>query len=210
MITRSFGEVNVPAGLFRVGGKYSDNWHFNHMWDPQSTSSGSIMPSYKWLILSKHDRSATESKMEAMVSLGVPYTEEDIAGAQQSMKAQARAIEQNLYNDPDFVKSYEEDKKFAEERGETFVEMQDREIVALIAYLQRLGTDIKIKDPVSPLKTNRHVKIHQRSPGHYRWCSDISHHIAVHFLSVLPRFVLVGVHSKESVYRIRKTDSFRI
>ncbi|SFW21050.1 cytochrome c oxidase cbb3-type subunit I/II [Sinomicrobium oceani] len=142
-----WGSKRTGPDLFRVGGKYSDNWHFNHMWDPQSTSSGSIMPSYKWLILSKHDRSATESKMEAMVSLGVPYTEEDIAGAQQSMKAQARAIEQNLYNDPDFVKSYEEDKKFAEERGETFVEMQDREIVALIAYLQRLGTDIKIKDP---------------------------------------------------------------
>ena len=54
-------------------------------------------------------------------------------------------FEKNLYNDPDFVKSYEDSKKKAAAKGETFVPMKDREIVALIAYLQRLGTDIKVK-----------------------------------------------------------------
>ncbi|MGS2765266.1 cytochrome-c oxidase, cbb3-type subunit I [Sinomicrobium sp. M5D2P9] len=141
-----WGSKRTGPDLFRVGGKYSDNWHFNHMWDPQSTSSGSIMPSYKWLVRDKHDRSNTERKMKAMVALGVPYTDEDIARAQENMKTQADAIEKNLHNDPDFVTSYEEDRQMARERGEEFTEMKDREIVALIAYLQRLGTDIKIKE----------------------------------------------------------------
>jgi cytochrome c oxidase cbb3-type subunit I/II len=78
-----------------------------------------------------------------MVSLGVPYTEEDIANAQASMLEQGTQIEQNLYNDPDFVKTYEADKQAGES---DFVEMRNREIVAMIAYLQRLGTDIKVKD----------------------------------------------------------------
>jgi cytochrome c oxidase cbb3-type subunit I/II len=63
------------------------------------------------------------------------------------MDAQALQIEKNLYNDPDFVKTYEADKKYAEENGLDFVEMRNREIIALIAYMQRLGTDIKVKDP---------------------------------------------------------------
>jgi cytochrome c oxidase cbb3-type subunit I/II len=81
--------------------------------------------------------------MKAMVKLGVPYTEEDIANAQELMLEQGTQIEQNLYTDPDFAKTYEADKNAG---GSEFVEMKNREIVALIAYLQRLGTDIKVKD----------------------------------------------------------------
>jgi cytochrome c oxidase cbb3-type subunit I/II len=139
-----WGSKRTGPDLMRVGGKYSDNWHFNHMYDPQSTSSGSIMPGYKWLITSKHDRSETEDKMKAMVQLGVPYTEAEIANAQAHMEEQATKIQQNLYSDPDFVTTYEADKKYAEENGLEFIEMKDREIVALIAYIQRLGTDIKV------------------------------------------------------------------
>jgi cytochrome c oxidase cbb3-type subunit I/II len=139
-----WGSKRTGPDLMRVGGKYSDNWHFNHMYDPQSTSSGSIMPGYKWLITSKHNRSETEAKMEAMVQLGVPYTEAEIANAQAHMEEQATRIQQNLYSDPDFVATYEADKKYAEENGLEFIEMKDREIVALIAYIQRLGTDIKV------------------------------------------------------------------
>ncbi|MDX1751592.1 MAG: cytochrome-c oxidase, cbb3-type subunit I [Salinimicrobium sediminis] len=139
-----WGSKRTGPDLMRIGGKYSDNWHFNHMYDPQSTSAGSIMPGYKWLITDKHDRSNTEAKMEAMVKLGVPYTEAEIANAQALMEEQATKIQQNLYNDPDFVATYEADKKYAEENGLDFVEMKDREIVALIAYIQRLGTDIKV------------------------------------------------------------------
>ena len=69
-----------------------------------------------------------------------------IANGQKDLRAQAIKIEESLKNDPDFVKSYEESKKKAEARGEKFVPMNEREIVALIAYMQRLGTDIKVKD----------------------------------------------------------------
>ncbi|NJW52337.1 cytochrome-c oxidase, cbb3-type subunit I [Salinimicrobium oceani] len=139
-----WGSKRTGPDLMRIGGKYSDNWHFNHMYDPQSTSAGSIMPGYKWLITDKHDRTNTEAKMKAMVKLGVPYSEAEIANAQALMDEQAARIQQNLYSDPDFVATYEADKKHAEENGLDFVEMKDREIVALIAYIQRLGTDIKV------------------------------------------------------------------
>ncbi|GGK20104.1 bifunctional cbb3-type cytochrome C oxidase subunit I/II [Yeosuana aromativorans] len=141
-----WGSKRTGPDLHREGGKYSDNWHLNHLYDPRSTSSGSIMPSYPWLIKNKLDKSQTEAKMKTMVSLGVPYTDEDIANAQQQMDEQGTQIEQSLYNDPDFVQSYEADKKNAAESGSEFVAMKDREIVAIIAYLQRLGTDIKVKD----------------------------------------------------------------
>lgn len=141
-----WGSKRTGPDLHRVGMKYSDNWHLNHMYDPQSTSSGSIMPSYTWLIQDELDKSDTEDKMRAMQTLGVPYTDEEIERAQQWMTEQGTEIEKNLYQDPDFVKSYEADKKFAAENGEEFTEMRDREIVALIAYLQRLGTDIKAED----------------------------------------------------------------
>lgn len=141
-----WGSKRTGPDLLRIGGKYSDNWHLNHMYDPQSTSAGSIMPAYQWLVRDEHDRSGIQSKMEAMVKLGVPYTDEDIANAQQSMAEQAEAIEKNLYTDPEFARTYEADKKYAQENGEEFVEMRDREIVSLIAYLQRLGTDIKVQE----------------------------------------------------------------
>jgi cytochrome c oxidase cbb3-type subunit I/II len=105
------------------------------------------MPGYKWLFDNKPmDVSLTQKKMEVMVTLGVPYTEAQIASGLDDLRKQAVAIEENLKNDPDFVKSYDESKKKAEARGEKFVPMNEREIVALIAYMQRLGTDIKVKD----------------------------------------------------------------
>lgn len=140
-----WGSKRTGPDLLRLGGKYSDNWHFNHMYDPQSTSSGSIMPSYQWLFNGKHDRSAIQDKMRAMVTLGVPYTDQEIESAFESMDAQASKIEANLHTDPDFVRSYDDDKAYAEQSGIEFVPMKDREIVSLIAYLQRLGTDIKVK-----------------------------------------------------------------
>ncbi|WP_299189333.1 cytochrome-c oxidase, cbb3-type subunit I [uncultured Aquimarina sp.] len=141
-----WGSKRTGPDLMRIGGKYSDNWHLNHFYDPQSTSSGSIMPSYKWLLKNELDRSDTETKMEAMVTLGVPYTPEEITRAQQWMDEQATQIEKNLYDDPDFAKTYEADKKYAKDNGLDFIEMRDREVIALIAYIQRLGTDIKVKN----------------------------------------------------------------
>ncbi len=140
-----WGSKRTGPDLHRIGAKYSDNWHLNHMYDPQSTSSGSIMPSYKWLVTDELDKSYTETKMRALVKLGVPYTDQEIANAQKSMTEQGIKIEKNLYSDPDFVKSYEADKMGAAKNGDKFVEMRNREIVAMIAYLQRMGTDIKVE-----------------------------------------------------------------
>jgi cytochrome c oxidase cbb3-type subunit I/II len=142
-----WGSKRTGPDLLRVGGKYNDNWHFNHMWNPQSTSSGSIMPGYKWLFdNSALDISDIEAKMKVMQTLGVPYTDAEVANAKNAIKEQSQVIENNLHADPDFVKSYENSKKKAEANGEKFVPMHEREIVALIAYIQRLGTDIKVKD----------------------------------------------------------------
>ncbi|WDO11540.1 cytochrome-c oxidase, cbb3-type subunit I [Flavobacterium sp. WW92] len=142
-----WGSKRTGPDLMRIGGKYSDNWHFNHMWDPRSTSAGSIMPSYKWLFDNKPmDYSDIQKKMEVMVQLGVPYTKEEIANAQAAINKQAQAIEKNLYTDPDFRKSYEESRKAAAAKGDPFIPMYQREIVPMIAYLQRMGTDIKVKE----------------------------------------------------------------
>ena len=89
------------------------------------------MPRYSWIIQNDLNASDLEGKMKALAKLGVPYSEEDISGAKQQLLAQAKEIEVSLRQDPEFVKNY----------GNSNI--QNKEIVALIAYLQRLGTDIK-------------------------------------------------------------------
>ena len=138
-----WGSKRTGPDLLRVGGKYPDSWHFNHMYDPQSTSTGSIMPRYQWLIKDKHDLSDTESKMRAMISLGVPYTELDIENARESMDEQSIKIANNILDIPDISYYFEEEKNYL---GTDFIPLKEREIIALIAYLQRLGTDIKVVD----------------------------------------------------------------
>ncbi len=149
-----WGSKRTGPDLMRIGGKYSDSWHLNHFYDPQSVSQGSIMPKYTWLIKNELDKSMTEAKMNAMVTLGVPYTPEEIERAQAWMNEQGSTIQNNLLDDPDFAKSYTDDKNAAAASGEAFTEMKDREVVALIAYLQRLGTDIKIVLPDSEITNN--------------------------------------------------------
>ncbi|MDD3723607.1 MAG: cytochrome-c oxidase, cbb3-type subunit I [Lutibacter sp.] len=136
-----WGSRRTGPDVHRIGGKYNDNWHFNHMLDPRSTSPGSIMPRYSWLIKNNMNASNLESKMKGLVTLGVPYTDIEIAGAKQKLMDQAKQIESNLRQDPEFVKNY----------GSSNI--QNKEIVALIAYLQRLGTDIKANTKTA-LKTN--------------------------------------------------------
>lgn len=121
-----WGSKRTGPDLHREGGKYSNAWHYNHLFDPTTMSPGSIMPAYPWLIEQQLDTSTTVSKINAMRKLGVPYATgfEKIANA--DLQQQAKAIADNLGKDNIKVKS-------------------DREIVAVIAYLQRLGTDIKAK-----------------------------------------------------------------
>lgn len=120
-----WGSKRTGPDLHRIGGKYSDAWHFNHMMDPTTMSPGSIMPPYPWLIEQKLDTTTTMSKINAMRTLGVPYELNSEKKANDALNKQALVISNNLLKDNIKVKN-------------------DREIIALIAYLQRLGTDIKV------------------------------------------------------------------
>jgi len=126
-----WGSKRTGPDLHRIGGKYNDNWHFNHMFDPRLTSPGSIMPRYPWLLTDDLDVSNTEAKMKGLVKLGTPYTQFEIDKALFLLRNQAEEVEKNLRQDPEYVKNYGDSN------------MENKEIVAMIAYLQRLGTDIK-------------------------------------------------------------------
>jgi cytochrome c oxidase cbb3-type subunit I/II len=141
-----WGSKRTGPDLQREGGLRNDAWHYKHMYDPRGIEENSIMPAYPWLIRNKLDASKTQDKMRAMVTLGFPYSEQEIADALQFMEEQSMGIVENLKEDPDLLKSFKIGRETAEKKGEEFVEIKDREIVALIAYLQRLGTDIKVKD----------------------------------------------------------------
>lgn len=119
-----WGSKRTGPDLMREGGKRGDNWHFNHMYDPTSTSPGSIMPRYPWLFDNVLDTASTPAKIRAMQTLGVPYPEGYDKVANNDLKAQATKIKDNLAKDKIMVNG-------------------DEEIIGLIAYLQRLGTDIK-------------------------------------------------------------------
>jgi cytochrome c oxidase cbb3-type subunit I/II len=119
-----WGSKRTGPDLAREGGKYPDSWHFNHLYDPRSMSPGSLMPQYVWLIDNKLDTSNTAAKIRAMMKLGVPYP-----------KGYDRIANVDLARQEDMiVTSLKKDKIDTDPNAE---------IVALIAYLQRLGTDIK-------------------------------------------------------------------
>ncbi len=141
-----WGSKRTGPDLQREGGKRNDSWHYKHMWNPRQTSDGSIMPRYPWLITNTLDRGLTVDKMRALAVLGVPYTDEEInvENAFSHMDEQALKIEEAIFNEsPDIKAKFD---KEAQEKGDKFVQLRDREIVALISYLQRLGTDIKLEE----------------------------------------------------------------
>ena len=119
-----WGSKRTGPDLHRIGGKYPNKWHFDHMLDPTITSPGSIMPAYPWLSEQLLDTTTTKAKLNAMRLLGVPYSDDEVNTGNQRLWQQAEAIAADL-----------------QEQGVAV--RPDHEIVALIAYLQRLGTDIK-------------------------------------------------------------------
>ncbi|UII19097.1 cytochrome-c oxidase, cbb3-type subunit I [Fulvivirga ligni] len=133
-----WGSKRTGPDLHREGGKYLDSWHYNHMLNPSSVSSGSIMPNYPWLFENRIDKTTTASKIAAMRKLGVPYEEGYEEIANDVLDEQAAQIVKNL-----------------QEQIEDVEVVPDAEIVALIAYLQRLGTDIKVKDTPSLEASNQ-------------------------------------------------------
>ena len=81
-----WGSKRTGPDLARVGGRYSDDWHRAHLYNPRNVVPESKMPSYPWLVENTLDGKDTAKKMQALRTLGVPYTEEDIAGAREAVK----------------------------------------------------------------------------------------------------------------------------
>lgn len=121
-----WGSRRIGPDLSRVGGKYGDIWHYNHMWDPRDIDENSNMPSYEAMFSSGIDYQALPKKISVLSTLGVPFknqTDEEIIA---QAKAQAKSIEENL-----------------RASGARTVQ-PDTEIIALIAYLQQLGDYVDV------------------------------------------------------------------
>jgi cytochrome c oxidase cbb3-type subunit 2 len=80
-----WGSKRTGPDLARVGGRYSDDWHRAHLYNPRNVVPESKMPAYPWLVENRLNGKHTEAKLNAMRTLGVPYTDEDIAGAKASV-----------------------------------------------------------------------------------------------------------------------------
>jgi cytochrome c oxidase cbb3-type subunit I/II len=115
-----WGSRRTGPDLARVGGKYPDVWHYRHMQNPRSISVGSNMPNYPWLLANPLDLSALPSKISVQRTLGVPYPNWTPEQLNERVATQAKGIADNLKKDGVTVGS-------------------DREIIALISYLQKLG-----------------------------------------------------------------------
>ncbi|MDX2022569.1 MAG: cytochrome-c oxidase, cbb3-type subunit I [Deltaproteobacteria bacterium] len=126
-----WGSKRTGPDLHRVGGRYPNLWHYSHLSDPRSTSPGSNMPSYVWLERRHIDAKATNQKLHLMQKLGVPYTNAMVDSAFADTKGQAATIVSDL--------------------AAQGVELPwDSEMVAMIAYLQRLGRDEGVKAAPQP------------------------------------------------------------
>ncbi|HEY8783535.1 MAG TPA: cytochrome-c oxidase, cbb3-type subunit I [Mucilaginibacter sp.] len=119
-----WGSKRTGPDLAREGGKYGNAWHYNHLMDPRLMSPGSIMPNYGWLITQDLDTTTTVAKINAMRKIGVPYAKGYERIANRDLDVQAKAIAADLSGSNIKVKS-------------------TKEIIAITAYLQRLGIDIK-------------------------------------------------------------------
>ncbi len=129
-----FGSKRTGPDLMREGKKYPDSWHYNHMMDPTTMSPGSLMPPYPHLLDYDLDLSLLPSKIAALRTLGTPYPRNFEKEAIEKAKEQALGIAKSL-----------------NEQGIKDPGIENKEIVAIIAYLQRLGTDIKIQ----PVETSK-------------------------------------------------------
>jgi len=123
-----WGSRRTGPDLHRIGGKYPHLWHYLHLENPRSMSPGSIMPPYPWLLTQDLDTSTTMAKIIAMQTLGVPYPKGFEHTANALLAKQADEITLDL----------QKNKVPAE---------PSKEVIALIAYLQRLGIDIKVAQP---------------------------------------------------------------
>ena len=118
-----WGSRRIGPDLAREGGKYPDLWHVRHMRNPKDIEAKSIMPAYPWMLTNPLDFDGIQRRVDAMVMLGVPYGDA-VTDAPAMARTQAQAIAQSI----------------ASQGGPA--DLSDKEIVAMVAYLQRLGRDV--------------------------------------------------------------------
>jgi len=133
-----WGSKRTGPDLARVGGKYSDEWHRDHLRAPKSVVPGTVMPAYPWLAANDLDYAHIADDLKVNAALGVPYTAEMIANAQADVKAQASA---DAPEAAALVKRYP--KAIARDYDGNSQRVTEAD--ALIAYLQVLGTMVDFK-----------------------------------------------------------------
>ena len=130
-----WGSRRIGPDLAREGGKYPDLWHVRHFEDPRAVTAHSIMPAYRHFMTKSIDFDAIQSRVDAMAMVGVPYGDA-INRAPAMAREQASQIAASI----------------AQQGGPSG--LQDKQIVAIVAYMQRLGRDIKTQGvaakPVTP------------------------------------------------------------
>lgn len=117
-----WGSKRTGPDLARVGVKYPDMWHYRHMMNPRDITPNSIMPSYPWLAERKIDYLSLRKKLSVMKRLGVPYKDDEVANADIDAEKEAERIYEGLITQDPSLKG-----------------IKDKEIIALISYLQSLG-----------------------------------------------------------------------
>jgi cytochrome c oxidase cbb3-type subunit 2 len=133
-----WGSKRTGPDLARVGGKYSDDWHRDHLHAPKSVVPGTVMPAYPWLAKTELDLAHIGDDLRVQAALGVPYTAEMIEKAEEDAKTQASV---------DAPEASDLAKRYPRSRSRDYDGNPGRitEADALIAYLQVLGTMVDFK-----------------------------------------------------------------
>lgn len=138
-----WGSKRTGPDLAREGGntkiRKSNFWHYQHLIAPKDVSPGSIMPAYTWLREDNLDLSLTEKKIRALQTLGVPYKKGYDKKAVADLKAQAKLVAEDIVN------TTPKQALIGVNKAALVKDIQQKEIVAVIAYLQRLGVDITVQ-----------------------------------------------------------------
>ncbi|MHC4996252.1 MAG: cbb3-type cytochrome c oxidase subunit II, partial [Planctomycetota bacterium] len=144
-----WGSRRIGPDLAREGGKQSNLWHIRHFENPGEMIENSVMPPYPWLLEKPLDFASIPVRVKAMTALGVPYDEQTVADAGQLAREQARLIAEDIKQ-----QSGGADPRLAPLAEGTTIDvdepLEETRVIALIAYLQRLGVDIyKTPEPAA-------------------------------------------------------------
>ena len=143
-----WGSRRIGPDLAREGGKQSSSWHVLHFENPRQITQNSIMPAYPWLLTDDLDFETIPSHMRAMARLGVPYDDAAITGSVGAAKAQAKQIATQV----------------VEQKGRPGLET--KKVTALIAYIQRIGTDLFAPPPSAPPAQTKQEAVAAMGGGH--------------------------------------------